>query len=105
MQDFVIESQQIGLSQGLFNANNRKEFSVFYYEEEFEQAILVANLGEGIALYGKDKPFDYLLKLDSGRWSLKLVIETLQEERGILALAVLDCPAGSLKANPFNDYD
>ncbi len=103
--DYILEVDMDQREQGLFSAEGKKEFSVFLYESDFEQVVLVSNLSEGMALYDKGRSFDYLLRVDSGQRSLRDCIDQLSETKGILAVGRIECGPGEKAAKPFNDLD
>lgn len=103
--DYVMEFESGQRDQGFFIAEQKKEFSVFLYESELEQIVLVSNLAEGMALYDKGRSFDYLLRIDSGQRSLRDCINQLSQTKGILAVGKIECDSGDKAAKPFNDLD
>lgn len=103
-RDFTIETHAERIAGGLFDQEPTHYFSVFVYENEEEQAILVANLGQGMALYDKKRKLDYIFKMDSNRIEETECMRLLSEIRGVLAVTRIDCSADENVGRPFSDF-
>jgi len=104
-EDYILETSLEASEQGLFSSEDKKEFSVFEYESDFERMVLVSNLSQGMALYDKGRPFDYLLRIDSSQRSLRDCSDLISEMKGILAVGRIDCGPGERASKPFNALD
>ena len=103
-EDFEIELNQGDTSNTLFESDSKYYYSVFYHEGEQEQAILVANLNKGMALYDRKRKLDFLLRIESNVRTLSECSQTLNQIRGVLAVTKIDCSAEEPAARVFEDY-
>ncbi len=104
-EDYVLELEANQDKQILFSSEKKGEFSVFFYESDFERITLISNLAQGIALYDKGRAFDYLLRIDSSQRSLRDLIDQISEMKGVLAVSKIECSPGDKAAKPFNLLD
>ncbi len=103
--DYIIRNTTEIKAGTLFNTPTKNEFSVFECNTDNEHLILVANIGQGKALYDKGRPFDFLLRVESNRLTTEDCIGILSEERAILAIAQIACDYVELAALPFSDLE
>lgn len=103
-EDFFIESRADESNQVLFSTESKHFFSVFLYESDDEQAILVANIGQGLPLFDKRRKLDYMLKVSSKYLEESECIQKLNEIKGVLATTRIECDVDELAARPFSSF-
>jgi hypothetical protein len=105
LNDYVLENKE--MSRGaLFSAQELKyAYSVYHYESEEEQVVLVANIAEGKALYSVGRAFDYLLRINGNQPRFVDLDERLANHRAVLAIGHIRCDTTHDAAAPFNALD